>query len=69
MWPHLAQLPSQQRAVIVLRYYEDLSEADIAETLGCSRGNVKSTAHRALKSLRAAIGSRDLHDQHDGKEG
>jgi RNA polymerase sigma-70 factor (sigma-E family) len=55
LWPHVKQLPRQQRAVIVLRYFEDLSEAEIAETLGCSRGTVKSTAHRALKSLKAAL--------------
>ena len=56
LWPHVASLPPRQRAVIVLRYYEQLSEREIAEALGCSTGNVKSTAHRALKSLRAAIG-------------
>lgn len=55
LWPHVKQLPPQQRAVIVLRYFEDLDEAEIAEILGCSRGTVKSTAHRALKSLRAAL--------------
>ena len=57
LWPHVRSLPPRQRAVIVLRYYEDLSEEQIAATLGCSRGNVKSTAHHALKALRAAIGS------------
>lgn len=71
LWPHVQKLPPQQRAVIVLRYFEDLSEGEIAETLGCSRGNVKSTAHRALKSLKAALGA--SHDQTrpklDGKEG
>lgn len=55
MWPHVKSLPPRQRAVIVLRYYEDLSEQEIADVLGCSRGNVKSTAHNALKSLRAAL--------------
>lgn len=55
LWPHVKQLPPQQRAVIVLRYYEDLSEAEIAETLGCSRGTVKSTAHRALTALRSVV--------------
>ena len=55
LWPHVKSLPPSQRAVIVLRYYEDLSEQEIAETLGCSRGSVKSTAHHALKSLRAAL--------------
>ncbi len=65
LWPHVRSLPPRQRAVVVLRYYEDLSEQQIAETLGCSRGNVKSTAHRALASLRAALGTHDT----DGREG
>lgn len=64
LWPHISSLPPQQRAVIVLRYYEQLSEREIADALGCSTGNVKSTAHRALKALRAAIGS----EAHDGEE-
>jgi RNA polymerase sigma factor (sigma-70 family) len=65
LWPHVKQLPRQQRAVIVLRYFEDLSEAEIAEMLGCSRGTVKSTAHRALKSLKAALDEQDGTDEHD----
>ncbi len=64
LWPHVASLPPRQRAVIVLRYYEQLSEREIAEALGCSTGNVKSTAHRALQALRAAIGS----EAPDGEE-
>lgn len=56
LWPHVVSLPPRQRAVIVLRYYEQLSEAEIAAALGCSAGTVKSTAHHALRSLRAAIG-------------
>jgi RNA polymerase sigma-70 factor (sigma-E family) len=55
LWPHVQALPPLQRAVVVLRYYEDLGEQEIADTLGCSRGTVKSTAHHALKALRAAI--------------
>ncbi|TDW17837.1 SigE family RNA polymerase sigma factor [Kribbella kalugense] len=48
----LQELPPRQRAVIVLRYYEDLSEAQTAEALGCSLGTVKSQASRALDRLR-----------------
>ena len=59
LWPHVRDLPPRQRAVIVLRYYEQLSEAEIANTLGCSRGNVKSTAHRALQNLRTALDGRE----------
>ena len=55
LWPHVKSLPPRQRAVIVLRYYEDLSEAEIADALGCSRGTVKSTAHHALKVLRTVL--------------
>lgn len=47
----IRRLPSKQAAVVVLRYYLDLSEAEIAETLGIARGSVKSHAHRALAKL------------------
>ncbi len=53
--PHLAALPARQRAVLVLRYYEDLSEAQTAQLLGCSVGTVKSQAHRALGTLRERL--------------
>ncbi len=49
----LATLPPRQREALVLRYYADLSEAEIAETMGCSRGAVKSHTARGLATLRA----------------
>jgi RNA polymerase sigma-70 factor (sigma-E family) len=51
----LMQLPPRQRAVIVARYWEELSEAQTAEVLGCSAGTVKSQAWRALRRLRELI--------------
>jgi RNA polymerase sigma factor (sigma-70 family) len=51
----LRRLTDDQRIVVVLRYYADLSEADIAQALGVPRGTVKSRLHRALSSLRAEL--------------
>ena len=53
----LAGLPRQQRAVLVLRYCEDLSEAEVAGILGCSPGTVKTHAHRGMNALREILGS------------
>ncbi|MFE5402427.1 SigE family RNA polymerase sigma factor [Streptomyces sp. NPDC056580] len=52
MWRAIARLPARQRAMVVLRYYEDLSEAQTAEVLGVSVGTVKSAVSRALGKLR-----------------
>lgn len=55
VWDVLATLPAKQRAVLVLRYYEDLSEAEIAVVLGCSTGTVKSQAAKAKEKVRLAM--------------
>ena len=55
IFAQLRGLPPKQRAVIVLRYWADLSEAETARTLGCSVGSVKSQASRGLDRLRQAF--------------
>ena len=60
VWRLLGTLPARQRAVIVLRYYEDLSEAEIARELGLSVGTVKSHASRGLAALRARLADRPM---------
>jgi RNA polymerase sigma-70 factor (sigma-E family) len=52
LWTALGRLPRRQRAVVVLRYFEDLSEAETARLLDCSVGTVKSQAAKALAKLR-----------------
>ena len=59
MWDALGTLRPRQRAAIVLRYYEDLSEAQTAEVLGCAVGTVKSLVSRGLDQLRAGIAEGD----------
>jgi len=51
----LVQLPVRQRTVLVLRYYEDLPDARIAELMGCSPGTVRSQASRGLAALRPLL--------------
>ena len=51
--PALKRLTPRQRSVLALRYFADFTEAEAADLLGCSVGTVKTTAHRALKRLRA----------------
>jgi RNA polymerase sigma-70 factor (sigma-E family) len=52
VWQRLATLPRQQRAVLVLRYYEQLTDPEIATMLGCTAGTVRGYASRALATLR-----------------
>jgi RNA polymerase sigma-70 factor (sigma-E family) len=56
----LAELPRKQRAVVVLRYLEDLPVAEVASLLGCSASSVKTHAHRGLRTLRAKLGENGL---------
>lgn len=55
LWPLVCALPERQRAVIVLRFYEDLSEAEIAAALGCAPGTVKSQSSAAIRALRRGL--------------
>lgn len=54
MWAALARVPARRRAALVLRFYEDLTMEDIAETLGCRNATARSLVARGLDSLRAA---------------
>ena len=55
LWRHLTTLSPMQRATLVLRYYEDLSEAQTAEYLGCSIGSVKTHTSRGMSHLRSLL--------------
>jgi RNA polymerase sigma-70 factor (sigma-E family) len=57
LWQAVCALPERQRAVVVLRYYEQLSEKETADALGVSTGTVKSQASRALDTLRTRLGA------------
>jgi RNA polymerase sigma-70 factor (sigma-E family) len=56
LWAHLLALPPRQRAAIVLRYYQDLTEAQTADVMGCSVGTVKSQVFAGLSKLRGLLG-------------
>jgi RNA polymerase sigma-70 factor (sigma-E family) len=61
LWRLLSTLPPRQRAVLVLRYYEDMSEEQIARTLGCAPGTVKSQSSKALAKLRTALAADETY--------
>jgi RNA polymerase sigma factor (sigma-70 family) len=54
-WDVLRRLPNRQRIALVLRFYEDLAETEIADLLGCRPGTVKSLIHRGLAKVRKEI--------------
>ena len=68
LWTALARLPRRQRATVVLRFYEGLTEPQTAELLGCSVGTVKSQTSKALAKLRIdpALTGSDLSDATGG---
>jgi RNA polymerase sigma-70 factor (sigma-E family) len=55
LWRALQRLPERQRACVVLRFYEDLPEREVAELLRCSVGTVKSQTHKGLEKLRQEV--------------
>lgn len=57
LWTELHRLAYRQRCAVVLRYYEDLSEHQAADVLGCSVGALKALTRRAMEQLRANVGS------------
>jgi RNA polymerase sigma-70 factor (sigma-E family) len=66
LWRALRQLPPRTRTVVVLRYWEDLSEAEVAGILGCTVGSVKSQSSRGLHRLRAVLAADRAVDDREG---
>jgi RNA polymerase sigma-70 factor (sigma-E family) len=68
LWQAVRALPPRQRAVLVLRFHQDLTEAQVARLLGLPLGTVKSLGHRALARLRQRLGSPSLDPAGGTKE-
>jgi RNA polymerase sigma-70 factor (sigma-E family) len=69
LWQAVQALPERQRAVLVLRFHEDLTEAEVARLLGLPLGTVKSLGHRGLARLRDRLGSPGLDPAATTEEG
>lgn len=68
VWRAVLSLPPRQRAVTVLKYYADLSEAEIAASLEMARGTVKSHSHAAARRLAVLLGEPSTQPTGPGKE-
>ena len=69
LWQAVQALPARQRAVLVLRFHQDLPEAEVARLLGLPLGTVKSLGHRAMARLRQRLGSPSLDPARSREEG
>ena len=68
LWTAVQRLPERQRAAVVLRYYEDLSEREVATTIGCSAAAAKSLIARGMQALRADVGAAVASDDGESEE-